>query len=464
VLIERAMGQAILAAVDGTVVTASDLVVRETRSLGGSSGWGVSISMGARFEGERVLAIQNSELGIYALDEGTELVLSNSVVRETHASEFDGTLGWGIGVAAGAHLLGSSLLIEESRDTGIIVLNPGSEAVLSDVLVRATQTEEASGTLGSGVFVKDGGRLEADRLCVRGNPTGIAEESEDAEIVMRDLVVLDTIDERDSTGRGILILGGSRFEATRFLVARSRDVGILAGFPGTTVTLTDGVVRETAPRASDGFRGRGVEAGTGSRLDATRLLVTDVRDVGLLVLDEFTEASVTDVLIQNVRSREGDGFFGYGMEVSNGPRTTGERLRIDGVQGLGLMSATGASADLRDVEVANVTPISCDCPAANYGDAIIAVGGSLRLASFDVHEAESCGLFVVNHPLAPGIPALDVMSGVVSQTSIGACVQVDGYDLDRLTADVVYIDNGTNLDSTMLPVPDVSAVTEETDP
>jgi len=45
---------------------------------------------------------------------------------------------------------------------------------------------------------------------------------------------------------------------------------------------------------------------------------------------------------------------------------------------------------------------------------------------------------------------------VVSGSSVGACVQVDGYDLARLLDGVAYIDNGTSLQTTMLPVPDVT--------
>ena len=48
-------------------------------------------------------------------------------------------------------------------------------------------------------------------------------------------------------------------------------------------------------------------------------------------------------------------------------------------------------------------------------------------------------------------PGLDLAEGVISGAAIGACVQSDGYDLGRLS--VEYRDNGTNLDTTELPVP-----------
>jgi hypothetical protein len=36
--------------------------------------------------------------------------------------------------------------------------------------------------------------------------------------------------------------------------------------------------------------------------------------------------------------------------------------------------------------------------------------------------------------------------------AIGACVQVDGYDLTRLSDEVEFRDNESNLDTTSLPV------------
>ncbi len=48
---------------------------------------------------------------------------------------------------------------------------------------------------------------------------------------------------------------------------------------------------------------------------------------------------------------------------------------------------------------------------------------------------------------------MDLRAGLVSECAIGACVQVDDYDLGRLTEDVEYRDNETNLDVTRLPIP-----------
>lgn len=51
--------------------------------------------------------------------------------------------------------------------------------------------------------------------------------------------------------------------------------------------------------------------------------------------------------------------------------------------------------------------------------------------------------------------SLDLAGGLVYGNPVGANVQVPGYDLDRLTVGVDYIDNGTNLDFTELVIPSV---------
>jgi len=51
--------------------------------------------------------------------------------------------------------------------------------------------------------------------------------------------------------------------------------------------------------------------------------------------------------------------------------------------------------------------------------------------------------------------------GLVEGNEIGVCVQVDGYDLDRLQNDVVFRDNTSSLDATRLPVPDVTVPSVE---
>ena len=80
--------------------------------------------------------------------------------------------------------------------------------------------------------------------------------------------------------------------------------------------------------------------------------------------------------------------------------------------------------------------------AGSYGYA------RLSLTRFNIEAAELCGVHV-------GLDGeVDLVDGEVSACAIGACVNAEGYDLDRISGTVRYRDNAANLDTTALPVPD----------
>jgi hypothetical protein len=76
-------------------------------------------------------------------------------------------------------------------------------------------------------------------------------------------------------------------------------------------------------------------------------------------------------------------------------------------------------------------------------------GGVLAMDHFESSGPGLCGI-----QIASGAE-VDLHDGVVRGGPIGLNLQVDGYDVDRLTERVHYADNGVNLDSSELPVPEV---------
>ena len=49
---------------------------------------------------------------------------------------------------------------------------------------------------------------------------------------------------------------------------------------------------------------------------------------------------------------------------------------------------------------------------------------------------------------------VSLQDGEVSRNPVGANVQTEGFDLSRLQDRVLYVDNGINLDSSQMPVPE----------
>ena len=52
----------------------------------------------------------------------------------------------------------------------------------------------------------------------------------------------------------------------------------------------------------------------------------------------------------------------------------------------------------------------------------------------------------------------DLHNGAVLYNPVGVNVQTDPFDVERLMDNVVYFENGTNLDSALLHVPDVGDI------
>jgi len=448
VLVEgsRSLGVEVLGA--GTVLSARGLVVRDTRPGSVSPGVGLYVANGARAEATRAVISGNQQAGVFAAGAG-EIVLSDAAVRDNRGRDADGFFGRGVSIQEGSTFRGERLIVSGNHEVG---LQAGSncELVLSDVVVRDTQAQESDGEAGMGINVEDGARLEAARLLVSHSRTVGVAATTDVVMVLSDVVVRDTQGRQsDGThGRGINLDERVMFQADRLVVMGNRNIG-LAATVNSVLVLTDVVVRDTQSRQSDGEFGRGVNVETGSRLEATRLAIIGNREVGLAA--EGAEVSLTDVVVQNTLPRESDLAFGYGVGMQRGARLSGTRVAVDGAREIGLNTIHGAVVDLSQLSVTNIVGTEGAEADRMHGHAVTALGASVHLTGFAIRSPATCGLFIAHS--GETAPALDVEGGVVEGAAIGACVQVDGYDLGRLTRDVVYRDNGVNLDSTTLPVP-----------
>ena len=110
---------------------------------------------------------------------------------------------------------------------------------------------------------------------------------------------------------------------------------------------------------------------------------------------------------------------------------------------------------LNDVVVSGVEPSRCVpdfCDGDTGGFGLVAIwGGALEARHFVVEGATLCGLMVGRGDAAAS--SLDVVSGAIDRSAIGACVQVDGYDTRRLQHGVEYRDVGVPLRATSYELP-----------
>jgi len=492
-------------AAEGATIQATDLVIRGTRTNRDLFGRGLNASTGASIEATRLVVAEHHDLGIFVNGSGTTITLTDAIVSDNRGAP-NGTGGAGVVVQAGARVEATRLLLSNNRSNGLFAALAESSVTLTDVVVRDTRPED-SGNGGVGLFFQDGAQLEATRLHVSNNSEVGVVALGDATVTLTDAVIRDTqlirtgvggvglmatggrvtatrlllsrnhstaltvtrlrgeatvvdvmihdTQPRDADGKGgyaFNVQNGGRLDASRLVISECRDVAGATKYEDSTVILTDAVVRDTRPRELDGAAGLGLVAQEGARLEATRVIVSGSHDAAIFAEAAGASITATDVLIRDTEPRANDMTNGYGAVAQSGAHFDATRLHLEGAYAAGIMAITGGVFDGREVVVSRVMPAACDCPGRASGYGVTAWGGRVTLADFRISDAATCGVFIAPEMIHDS--HMDLVSGVVEGSAIGACVQVDGYDLARISQDVVYRDNEANIDATSLPVPE----------
>ena len=163
VVLEANQRSAVQALDPGTQVTLEDVVVRDTRPDPATQtfGQGIAASYGARVTLTDVELSGNRETSLFLDRAQTSATLTRTVVSGTLPRASTGKLGWGVAVQRGASLTATTLVIQDSRATGLVVAESPSTATLQDVLVRRTSVglDNAGTSTSTSVAVLQGGTL-----------------------------------------------------------------------------------------------------------------------------------------------------------------------------------------------------------------------------------------------------------------------------------------------------------------
>ena len=106
---------------------------------------------------------------------------------------------------------------------------------------------------------------------------------------------------------------------------------------------------------------------------------------------------------------------------------------------------------MNEVLVHETLPAECsqadDC--SGFGDGIIAIeDATVDMTGFVISENGRCGVTVHQ-------ASMDIHDGVVSKNVIGACVNAEEFDPERLMDNVLYRDNERRFDPNFdMPVPE----------
>ncbi len=350
------------------------------------------------------------------------------------------------------------VLLESNQSRAIDAWGEGATVRMEDAVIRDT-LPSADGSGGGGLFGGDGAVVELERVLFDRNRAAALyfdqqdPTTPDARVSLTDVVVRETGDELATRryGHGVAVRGPVRLAATRLHVVRSREVGIFV--EGGTLTLSDVSVLDTLPRQPDGAFGAGLVVQGVVHLARARIARSRVS--GITASGPGTSLHLTDVVIRDTQGQESDGTFGRALSVQDGAQGEATRLLVERSREVGVgVLGEGASLALSDAVVRDTSARACadsSCPERGSGvNAGAYAGGALRMSRFVVERAPLCGV-----QLARG-GGMDLARGVVAEHPIGVCLGVPDYDVSRLTDEVLYRENGAIVESVDLVVPDAA--------
>ena len=177
------------------IVQLESSVVRGTEPAADAGlGYGAGLGVGAFEGGEATLVrclVQDSVMaGVGALEPGSHMGMQACIVRDSRTS--NQLFGMGAVAAGGAGLEANGCLFEDNRSDGVAVFKNGSNAVLSDSIIRATQSDE-KGQSGDGLSVSGESAASVTRCLVVGNSTaGVRVSGQDSKMQLHDSLVAGT--------------------------------------------------------------------------------------------------------------------------------------------------------------------------------------------------------------------------------------------------------------------------------
>lgn len=428
--------------VGGGSLRASDLVVRDIEARGETGGFGMVVNGASTVaEIERGVLEGNQRAGAIVI-EGARLTLTDVAARD--ATGLDGGLGAGFIAQAGGAVTGRRVEVTRSVGAGLLA-NMDGIFTLEDVVVR--EVEGAPGW-----SLSSFGEVSLTRAWLRAAQGTSVFLGQGAHVRLTD-VVIDALREDPVTAgfaQGLSVVHRGTLSVSRVLV---RDC--MAGAVSVIGRDTLGDARlEGSDLTIRDVEDRGV-AGVGlyvERLGEVELdgLTVERTTHGGVIVNDASSVTLTNVRITDTQPDADDGFWGRGVEARDSTVAI-SRARLEGQHEVAVI-VSGGVARLDSIEIVGTRERGCadtTCPDAPGGIGVgVYRGGVATMSEFQIRDVPLCGV-----QIAEG-GSVDLTRGEIRGASVGACVQVDGYDVSRLTDDVSYVDTDTSIQTTSHYVPE----------
>ena len=260
----------------------SALVAATSPDTTGGRGYGLGLEGGATADVRGSAFVGNTEGGIAAIDAGTRVSLTRTVVSGTRSGK-GLRHGRGVSIEGGATASLAQSAIIGNRDIGISARGAGSLATVEETVVRGTLTQEADGRHGRGVEAGSGAKITLSRSSLIANhAVAVLAIGTASAVEVRDTWIADTAGDRSpgSPGRAATVQGAATMTLLGVVIQRSEQLAIVAADEGS-LSLRSSLVEET--RATiDGSFGHGLLAFSGARAVLDDVTVRTSAGAGLV--------------------------------------------------------------------------------------------------------------------------------------------------------------------------------------
>ncbi len=454
VLIDGARTHGVLAA-SGAHIEARAVMIRNTQpNIAGALGIGLEVARGATADFVRAVITRNHDLGVFAIGSGSMVSMTGVVVSDTRAETRRSTFGRGVNIEEGASAQIRASVVDRNHEVAVFVSGADSTLTINDTVLRDTRSQTSDGNFGRGLVVQDGASATASRVALeRNRHVGVYAAGAGVMLSLEDIVIraTDGASGDESAGHGLSCQRGAAVTVRRALIEDNHDLGVFVNGLGTRLEMEDTLVHGTLSQASDASAGRGLNIQGGASVHGTRVVVEENRDVGVYVTGAGTSLTLSDAIVRDTEFQESTDTHGHGLSVEWGASADLARIVVERNREVGVLAINpGSNVIMTDIVIRDTGVRSGD---NRFGYGVASIMGAAQMTRFSVSTSNLCGFFISDDG------QLDVSDGEVVSNDIGACIQVDGYDLNRLMRDVQYRDNSTTLQATGLPVPDADRVT-----
>lgn len=296
----------------GGQLTAHDVVVTRTKpAKNGENGQGLVVYKAGVATFSTSAFVGNAQSGIAAIEAGSAATLDHSVVAQTKLDN-TGDRGFGVDLESGGAVTLTSSALVANGTAGIGALDPGSKATLTSTIIAAT-TANASGAGGRALAIESGAAATVSQCAfVANRDIAVAVREKNSTATISETVIRATAPRKDGThGRGVEVDDGASVTLTKVSVLASQGVAVCALGDGSTLFATDAWIADTAAESAPGGAGRAATVQGGATLTLAGVVAQRSRQAGFVAAGGAT-MRVTGSRVEDVAADPGSG-FGHGV-------------------------------------------------------------------------------------------------------------------------------------------------------